>query len=129
MTMDLATVEFSADLHCEIDSCPLTIRGADRTIVVEVPDVATGLKILRLGLPRGSRRRRLHTVKACLDDFATALEIRLAGKPIVTLGHNVGSRWWRLLGLPALSLRSIPWRLAYRELCGVTSPDRRHLSK
>ncbi len=106
MAYDLKALEFSADLQCEIDSCPLTIRSVDRTIVVEVPDVATGLKMLRLGLPRGKRLRRLHQIKFALDQLRAAVEIQIASKPVFSMGYKRGSKVWILFGLPALSLRA-----------------------
>ena len=112
MTMDLSNIEFSADLRCEIDSSPLTIRSTGRTIVVEVPDVATGLKLFRLGLPRGSRRKRLHLMKKRLGQLASAVDVRINGKSVFRLGHSVGSQWWRILGLPALQLRPLRLRSA-----------------
>lgn len=106
MAYDLSALEFSADLRCEIDSSPLTIRSVGRTIVVEVPDVATGLKMFRLGLPRGSRRRRLHQIKHVLDQLRAAVEIRIASKPVLSIGYERGNSVWHLLGLPALSVRA-----------------------
>ena len=107
MDTALTNIEVCADLRCEIDSCPLTIRSEGRTIVVEVPDVASGLKVLQLSLPRGSRRRRLHAVKTVLDRLASVLEVRVAGRTCAQIGYHTGSRWWRLLGLPAISLSPI----------------------
>lgn len=106
MPNDLAGIEFSADLRCEMDSRPITIRTVGRTIVVEVPDVATGLKLLRLGLPRGSLRRRLHKIKYTLDFLHAGLEVRIAKRPVLSLGHAQGNQVWRFLGLPALNLRA-----------------------
>ena len=106
MTADPAAFKFSADLRCEIDSCSLTIRSAGRTIVVEVPDVATGLKLFRLILPRGSRGRRLHQIKRALDVLLAAVEIRIADKPVFCIGHEKCSRIWRFFGLPTLGVRA-----------------------
>lgn len=106
MACDPSALEFSADLRCELDSCPLTIRSVGSTIVVEVPDVATGLKIFQLGLPRRSRRRRLHQIKRVLDQLRAAVEIRIASKPVLSIGHKRGNSVWHLLGLPALTVRA-----------------------
>lgn len=106
MVNNPGNLEFSADLRCEIDSCPLTIRSVGRTFVVEVPDVATGLNLFRLVLPRGFRRRRLLQTKNALDFLHAEVEIRIADRPVFSLGHSHGSRAWHFLGLPALRVRA-----------------------
>ena len=105
MTAMVAPLEFCADLHCEIDSCPLLIRSAGRTIVVEVPDVATGLKLFQLGLPRGSRRRRLSAWKQSLEACLATVEVRVGGASLFRLGHDANGRIWRVVGLPALDVQ------------------------
>ena len=100
MLSKLKPLEISADLRCEIDSRPFEIRSEDRTIVVEVPDVASGLKLLQLGLPRGSRRRRLNSLKRLLDRIGVIVEVRVTGDSIFEIGHDTGTRLWRVIGLP-----------------------------
>ena len=107
MQPDFSALDIRADLQCEIDSSCVKIHSAGRQIIVEVPDVETGLKLLQLGLPRGSRRQRLHTLKRLLDTMALAIEIRVAGLPVLLMGHLTGSGIWRLVGLPVLSFKPV----------------------
>ena len=42
MTGSMMELQLEADLRCEIDNCPLSIRTADGIAIVEVPNVAAG---------------------------------------------------------------------------------------
>ena len=101
----LAQHEIEANLACEIDGQPLTIRSANRRIVVEVPNIKTGWRLLQLGPFQGLLLHRLHCLKHGLDQMRLSLELMLDGKPVATIGYRVGSPLWRLLGLPSLRLR------------------------
>jgi hypothetical protein len=94
-----------ADLACELDGSPFSIRCANRVFVVEVPDVATGLKLIQLGSSRGLPWRRVHRIKRLLDVICSSLEFKVAGKTVGSIGYEVGSHWWTLVGLPRLNLK------------------------
>ena len=105
MSKSLSEIDVNASLRCELDGENISITAADRKVVVEVPDVATGLKLLQLGSSRGSRLARLHRVKRLLDLATHSLHVRVKGDTIFSVGHRIGSRWWRLFGLPEMDAR------------------------
>jgi len=93
-----------ADLDCELDSTPVSIRSAGRSIVVEVPNLPTLLKLFRLGSPRGTRRHRLNQLKELLDKLFITLDVKVAGRSVVRIGHHTGTaRFWSFFGFPPLS--------------------------
>ena len=59
--------EVHADLDCDLDGRNLSIRSSGNQTSVEVPDVATGLRLVRLGSPRGHFIPALHHWKRLLD--------------------------------------------------------------
>ena len=91
-------------LRCELDGVPWSLGASNQRIVVDVPNVATGLKLLRLGPARRTWRRRLGEAKQFLDQTSHRLECRIGGRRVLVLGHQVGRRWWRLAGLPAMQI-------------------------
>jgi hypothetical protein len=101
----MTSVDIHAHLDCELDSVPFSIRSSDRKIVVELPDLATGIKLFHIGLPPGSRRRRLILLKRSLDQLILVVEVRIAGRKVFMVGHQTGSRLWNLLGLPRFTLK------------------------
>jgi hypothetical protein len=107
------TTIFDADLQCELNGRRVSVQTVGRTIIVEVPDVATGLKLAKLGPSRGSYRRSAHELKNMLDAAAFRVEVRLCGKPIVLIGENCGSSFWKLFGLPKLRLKPITFASNY----------------
>ena len=109
MTANVADVEVYADLHCEIDSSSLLIRSAGRTIVVEVPDMATGLKILQLSSPWGCSSRR-ELVLESLDQFGLTVELRTNSVVLLAAGHESSNWLLCRFGVRHLrpSLRTLP---------------------
>lgn len=95
------------NLQCELDNRPLSIDTAGRSIVVDLPDMATGLKILKLGSPRGTYRDATHRVHQWLEATSMTLDVRLDGKSLCAIGGNRGNSFWRVLGLPPLYLRPV----------------------
>ena len=106
MAAHLAEINVIADLRCELDGEAVSIRSSGRKTVVEVPDVATGLNLIRLGSPRGFFGP-LHQWKRLLDAASHVLELRIQGKTVGLVGHLEGSQGWRILGLPALTLKPL----------------------
>jgi hypothetical protein len=116
----MTPVDIHADLDCELDSAPISIRSSGRKIVIEVPDVATGLKLYQLGLPKGSRRRHLHRLKSSLDVLLAVVELRIAGQTVLLIGHETGDRVWNYFGFPRLHLKAISMIRAWS---ATNSPD------
>ena len=102
-----ATLSIRAELACALDGRPLSIHCADQRIVVEIPDVTTGLKLLQLGSPGGLQRQRFHDIKRLLDHLRFSLEVRVVGKTVANMGPGIGTRWWAFLGLPRVDLKPI----------------------
>jgi hypothetical protein len=98
-------VEIHANLDCDVDGNEFSVRSTGRQTVVEVPDVVTGLRLVQLGSPRGRFWMSLHRWKRLLDSTLHRVELRVRGRTVGTIGHGVGSRGWRLLGLPTLALK------------------------
>ena len=104
MNREQGNLLINFDLCCEIDSEPLTVFSTGRMIVVDVPDMATGLKLLKLGLPKGYRRKRLQELKRVLDWLQTTIQVRISDRAVFSMGHTTGSSIWKFLGLPAMRL-------------------------
>ena len=103
--MSSSPVEIRANLDCDLDGKEFSVRSAGRHTVVEVPDVATGLRLVQLGSSRGHFWRSLHKWKRLLDSTLHRVEFRVRGRTVGVIGHSVGSRGWRLLGFPTLALK------------------------
>jgi hypothetical protein len=116
----MTPVDIHAELDCELDSAPISIRSSGRKIVVEVPDVGTGIKLFHVGLPRGSRLKRLHSLKNRLDQLLAIVEVRIANQTVLLIGHEVGSPVWNFFGLPRLHLNAISMIRAWS---ATNSPD------
>ena len=114
--MSSLPAEIHANLDCVVDGRPFSVRSTGRQTVVEVPDVATGLRLVRLGSPRGYFWKSLHKWKHLLDSTLHRVEFRVRGRTVGAIGHGVGSRGWRLLGFPTLALKPavIASELLYR---------------
>lgn len=91
-------------LECELDGACWSLSANDRHIIVELPDLTTGLKLLRLGRRRTAVRRTLIEAKRWLDGARQRLECRVAGRRVLLLGHEAGKRRWLLPGLPAMEV-------------------------
>ena len=109
----LAQLEIDAALDCEIDGRPFSIRTSGAQIMVEVPDVATGLKLLQLGSSWGLLRQRLRWLKQLLEQMQHSLQLNIGPHAVVAIGHRVGSPLWAILGLPPLDLRPLRLLAAY----------------
>ena len=96
----MTSLAIHADLSCEFDSAPISIRSSGRAIVVDLPDLATGRDLLRLSLPKKSRRRRLQFIAAFLGKASSVVEIRVRNRTVASIGSETGSRLGALLGLP-----------------------------
>ena len=113
MVTNLSELQLHGELQCELDGIEFSIKATDRSIVVDVPDVPTGLKLLTLGSHPGAYPGSVQRLKRLLDAAFMILEVRLCGQPIGLLGYNRGTAFWRLFGLPALSLNPVAIAVAY----------------
>ncbi len=104
--MELPTSMFaiSADLNCELDDQTISIRGTDRRLVVEVPDVATGLKLLRLGSPRGTLLGRLRKATHFVEHLQVVMELKVADRVVGEIQPAGGNMWGKILGFKTLGI-------------------------
>jgi hypothetical protein len=107
-------LRFDAHLQCELDDRPVSIRAGSGKAVVEVPDLATGLKLLRLGSPRGFFPRSLNQLKVLLDGALTRLDVFIDGHHVFAIGWKTGNPLWKLAGLPPMHIRMFSVILSLR---------------
>ena len=105
--MSSLPVEIHATLDCVVDGKAFSVRSTGRQTVVEVPDVATGLRLVRLGSPRGYFWKSVHHWKCFFDSAVHQVEFRVGGQTVGVIGYGVGSRVWNLLGLPKIALKPV----------------------
>lgn len=110
-------LEIKANLECELDGRKLSVRTIGRTLHVEVPDVATGMKLARLGSPRGAIRESVHRCKHFLDAAQMTVSLRRGNDSLGVIGFEKGSSFWRIVGLPALELKPLTIAKLYIREC------------
>lgn len=103
--IDPASLNFEIDLQCEFEKRPLSVVTAGRTIVVDLPDVATGLRILKLGSPRYSYRDVARQVDQWLLAASMTLDVRVGGEYLGTIGGHPPNTLWKAIGLPPMKLK------------------------
>ncbi len=112
----LIQFEVSADLDCELDGVPIRLQSIGRHVTLGLPDLTTGLRLIRLGTRGSSLRTVVKRIKEILDSLHASLEVQVNGTPVAEIGNQVGTRWWLLLGLPKLRLKPVELiRVAARE--------------
>ena len=102
--MSSRQTEINACLDGSVDGKAFSVRSSGRQTIVEVPDVATGLRLMRLGSPRGFWKP-IHQWKRLLDSLSHEVELRIRGRTVGRMGHEIGNRGWALLGLPAMTVK------------------------
>ena len=111
--MSSRPADIHADLDCVVDGKAFFVRSSGRRTVVEVPDVATGLRLVQLGSPRGYFWKSVHQWKQFFDSAFHQVEFRVRGQTVGVIGAGVGSRVWSFFGLPTITLHPvvIAWSL------------------
>lgn len=107
---DYSKLRIQCELDCELDGKSFHISSAGEVIVIYIPDLSTGLRLLRTTAPRGTLKRRLHWLKRRLNDLAGVIEVRIDGETVARFGYELGHRVWKLIGFPPVEL--IPRSLA-----------------
>lgn len=107
MTQRAAEPRIEADLECQFEGEPCSVRTVNGDLVINVPHVATAWKMLSLAATRGGRRKALWSAKRMLDRLGLAAEIHIAGQPVARLGYGVVSGRWQWLGLPRMKLQPV----------------------
>ena len=104
MSRDKAEAKFevNADVVVETNSQRLRVTARGHEIRVEVPDLATGLKLLQAGSPRGSSFRGVKNLALLLERIRLTLTLCIEQTPLVQLGHGVNVPLLAPIGLNRL---------------------------
>ena len=78
-----------ADIDIDADGRAVSVRATGRQIQVEVPDLATGLELFRLGSPRGLSFRGSRAIVKCLAKMGLQLSLSVGGVSVATAGQGV----------------------------------------
>ena len=105
--MSSQPAEIFADLRCDVNGKPFSVCSAGSQTVVEVPDLATGLRLVQLGSPRGRVGQSFRRWKRILDFMKHSVEFRISGRTVAFVGHGVGCRLCRLIGLPVFTIKPL----------------------
>ncbi|MDX1547632.1 MAG: hypothetical protein R3247_11625 [Rhodothermales bacterium] len=103
----MTALDVHADLVVEIDGVPVRIEGQGDAVVVDVPGVRTGRRLMAVALPGGDHAAWLARADAALRDAGLRLDVRVAGVRLGRLGRGAqpGSMR-RLLALHQAAQRS-----------------------
>jgi hypothetical protein len=104
-----AELTLLADLNIDANGKPVRVSAEGNHICVEVPDLATGLDLFRLGSPRGFGVHRLRAMADSLDQRRLHLTMNVRGRQLARIGHRTSGLWLKLLGLKRCQIR--PWSL------------------
>jgi len=101
-------LEVLADLQLSIDGEQIDIRGNGKTIVVDLPSLEAGQKLVTTGpLAIGDRQRSMERVNEALSIAGLTVDVRLRGDTLARVG--AGARpggLSRLLRLGSIEIRS-----------------------
>ena len=107
MKLEKAQTAFSllADLSIDANGNPVCVTAEGRHIRVEVPDLATGLDLVRLGSPRGFYLHRIRRFAETLNRLDLTLSLSVNGKSVARFGRGTGFSLLSLLGLGPTRIR------------------------
>jgi len=102
-------LEVLADLHLAVDGEDVEIRGDGDRIVVDLPTLRAGRRLLTHGpLATGDRERSLKRVNEALQIAGLTVDIRLDGETIARVGSRARpSGFARLLKLGNIEVRPV----------------------
>lgn len=100
-------LSFAADLRVELDRGHAIVTAKQSDVIVEVPDVATGLRLCRSVLPRGLRRRVLRI----LDRLDLRVGLTVRQRVVLRAGRSQRGLL-SLFGIPHVRLHLINLGLA-----------------
>jgi hypothetical protein len=97
-------IRLQADLSCEFEGHPFSIKASDNMIIVEISDLTTGFRLFR----KLSHLNQLHVGCDDLSEWLvlldSTLEVRVGGICVATGGVGPGSFFGRLVSLNGLRL-------------------------
>jgi len=99
-------LEIVADLEVAVDGEPIDVRAAGDRIVVDLPSLRAGRRILDAQPLSGTRRRGPRRVQEMLQGAGLTMEVRLEGTTIAVVGAEATpGRLTRTLQLDGVELR------------------------
>lgn len=110
-------LEVLADLQLAVDGEDIAIRGNGDRVVVDLPSLRAGRRLLTTGpLAMGGHRRRTEQLHDGLRQVGIGVEVRLQGEPVAQIGAGAQpGAWARLLNLGAIEIHPTrPLRRAAR---------------
>ena len=102
-------LEVLADLQLAVDGEPIDVRGTGDHIVIDLPSLQAGRRLLTSGPLASHRARTTHRIHEALESVGLSAEVRLQGDSIARVG--AGARpgtFGRLLGLKGVEVRPAP---------------------
>lgn len=102
-------LEVLADLRLTVDGEDIEIRGTGDRVVVDLPSLRAGRRLLASGPFAGNRARTTGRVHEALQISGLTAEVRLQGDPIARLGAEARpGAIGRLLSLDGVEVRPTP---------------------
>jgi hypothetical protein len=103
-------LEILADLQLAVDGEPVDIQAHGDRIVVDLPSLRAGRRILQAEPLSGDRRAAsTRRIREALQVAGFTLEVRLQGDPIALVGREASpGRWERLLPVEGVEVRAAP---------------------
>lgn len=93
------SIEINAALNCELNGRKFIVRSSDQRVLVDVPDVQTGVSLLRDGNLKFSNATLLRTVSAVCRRTSTTIELRTANEKLCAVGPDSSVWWLRIWGM------------------------------
>lgn len=109
-------LEVLADLRLAVDGEPVDVRGTGDHIVVDLPSVRAGRRLLNSGPFATHPGRTTHQIHEALQEVELSAEVRLKGAPVAHIGTGAQpGMLGKMLGLEGAEVRlARPLRTAAR---------------
>ena len=101
--MTFKNLTIDANLDCEIEGKKIRLRTKGHTLSVEVPDVATAVRLYRLSSPRGSHLKKLRKFNRAIVGSAMQVELFVGSKKMLSLGKDEQSLILQMMLLPFMA--------------------------
>jgi len=103
----VAGIQIDADLECEYEGHAFSIKAANGTVVVEVSDLITGIRLIRKFSRQSGSRFDPSQLSVWLELLHSTLEFRVDGICVATAGGGSGSYLGYLIGFDRMRLQPI----------------------
>lgn len=103
----VAGIQIDADLKCEYEGHAFSIRAANGTIVVEVSDLITGIRLIRKFSRQNGSQFAPSQLNVWLELLDSTLEFRVDGICVANAGGESGSYLGYLIGFDRVRLQPL----------------------